>query len=214
STGEKRKSTENDEVCGWIKRLNLSAALGEASTVDNSGIGTISSHKKNASETPFMAGVGDVEAETNNMEAYCEVEVKLTEIRDRHSSAVATTPSGRSLHKVKSPLELVIILPDAIKAQCSLLTDTKILYRDISANNIITTGSEASKDWKGYVIDLDLAVLLTDGKSQEKRQALTGTMQFMALEVLSGSCETTGAVVEHSYCMTSSHSFMSSSGNA
>ncbi|VCU40393.1 Bgt-50980 [Blumeria graminis f. sp. tritici] len=61
------------------------------------------------------------------------------------------------------------------------------------------TGTEACKDWKRYVIDLDLAVLLTDGKPQEKRQAMTGTMEFMALEVLSGSCQTTGAVVEHSY---------------
>ncbi|CAD6501123.1 BgTH12-01377 [Blumeria graminis f. sp. triticale] len=199
STGEKRKSKENDEVSGRIKRLHLSTAVGEASTVDSSGIGAVSGQDENASDTPFIAGEGDVEAETNNVEAYCEVEVKFAEIRDRHSSAVATIPYGRSLHEVESPLELVTVLRDAIKAHWSLMTDAKILHRDISANNIIMTGSEACKDWKGYVIDLDLAVLLTDGKSQEKRQAMTGTMEFMALEVLSGSCETTGAVVEHSY---------------
>ncbi|CAD6501124.1 BgTH12-01378 [Blumeria graminis f. sp. triticale] len=199
STGEKRKSTENDEVSGRIKRLHLSTAVGEASTVDSSGIGAVSGQDENASDIPFIAGEGDVEAETNNVEAYCEVEVKFAEIRDRHSSAVATIPYGRSLHEVESPLELVTVLRDAIKAHWSLMTDAKILHRDISANNIIMTGSEACKDWKGFVIDLDLAVLLTDGKSQEKRQAMTGTMEFMALEVLSGSCETTGAVVEHSY---------------
>ncbi|CAD6501121.1 BgTH12-01375 [Blumeria graminis f. sp. triticale] len=199
STGEKRKSTENDEVSGRIKRLHLSTAVGDASTVDNSAIGRVTGQDENASDTPFIAGEGDVEAETNNVEAYCEVEVKFAEIRDRHSSAMATIPYGRSLHEVESPLELVTVLRDAIKAHWSLMTDAKILHRDISANNIITTGSESCKDWKGYVIDLDLAVLLTDGKSQEKRQAMTGTMEFMALEVLSGSCETTGAVVEHSY---------------
>ncbi|SZF00711.1 unnamed protein product [Blumeria hordei] len=199
STGEKRKCTENDEVSGWIKRLHLSTEVGETSTNDNSGIGTVSGQGENASEAPFIADEGNVEADTHNLEAYFEVEVKFAEIRDRHSSAVATTPYGRSLREVQSPLELLTVLRDAIKAHWSLLTDTKILHRDISANNIIMTGSEASKDWKGYVIDLDLAVLLTDGKSQEKRQAMTGTMEFMALEVLNGSCKTTGAVVEHSY---------------
>ncbi|SZF03900.1 unnamed protein product [Blumeria hordei] len=199
STGEKQKCTENDEVSGWSKRLHLSTKIGEASTNDNSGIGTFSGQGENASKVPFIAGEGNVEADVNNLEAYFEVEVKFAEIWDRHSSAVATKPYGRSLHEVQTPLELVTVLRDAIKAHWSLMTDTKILHRDISANNIIMTGSEASKDWKGYVIDLDPAVLLTDGKSQEKRQAMTGTMEFMALEVLKGSCETTGAVVEHSY---------------
>ncbi|VCU41262.1 Bgt-50441 [Blumeria graminis f. sp. tritici] len=76
------------------------------------------------------------------------------------------------------------------------------------------TGSEAHKNWKGYVIDLDLVVLLMDGKDQEKRQTMTGTMEFMALEVLSCSCETTGAVVEHSYRHDLESFFMSCSGNA
>ncbi|CAD6501117.1 BgTH12-01371 [Blumeria graminis f. sp. triticale] len=183
-TGEKRKSTENDEVNGRIKRLLLSSREEEASSVDDSAISTVP---------------GDLEVETDEVGAYTEVEVKFAEIRDRHSSAVATSPYGRSLHKVESPLELVTVLRDAIKAHWSLMTKAKILHRDISANNIIMTGTEACKDWKGYVIDLDLAVLLTDGKSQEKRQAMTGTMEFMALEILNGSCESTGVVVEHSY---------------
>ncbi|CAD6501133.1 BgTH12-01387 [Blumeria graminis f. sp. triticale] len=189
SAGEKRKSTENDEVSGRIKRLHLSTAVEDASTDDNSRRGTVTGH---------------VEAEANNVEAYCEVEVKFAEIRDRHSSAMAITPFGRSLHEVESPLELATVLRNAIKAHWSLMTDAKILHRDISANNIIMTGSVSCKDWKGFVIDLYLVVLLTDGKSQEKRQAMTGTMEFMALEfmaleVLSGICQTTGAVVEHSY---------------
>ncbi|VDB83533.1 Bgt-20477-2, partial [Blumeria graminis f. sp. tritici] len=188
STGEKRKSTDNDEVSGRIKRLHFSTAVEDASTDDNSGRGTVTGQEENASDATFIAGEGHVEAEANNVEAYCEVEVKFAEIRDRHSSAVATTPFGRSLHEVESPLELVTVLRDAIKAHWSLMTDAKILHRDISANNIIMTGSKACKDWKGFVIDLYLVVLLTDGKSQEKRQAMTGTMEFMALEVLSGSC--------------------------
>ncbi|SZF00606.1 unnamed protein product [Blumeria hordei] len=199
STGEKRKSTENDEVNGRIKRLQLSSKAVEVSTFQASAISTAPGQKEDANVIPFISGEGDFEVETDNADAYTEVEVKFADIRDRHSSAVATSPYGRSLHKVESSLELVTVLRDAIKAHWSLMTKAKILHRDISANNIIMTGSEAHKNWKGYVIDLDLAVLLTDGKAQEKRQAMTGTMEFMALEILSGSCETTGAVVEHSY---------------
>ncbi|CCU75944.1 serine/threonine protein kinase Sgk2 [Blumeria hordei DH14] len=178
STRKKRKNIENDEVNGRIKRLYLSSKAVGASSVQDSTIGTV---------------------ETDNVDAYTEVEVNFAEIRDRHSSAVATSPYGRSLHKVESSLELVTVLRDAIKTHWSLMTKSKILHCDISANNIIMTGSEAHKNWKGYVIDLDLAVLLTNGKAQEKRQAMTGTMEFMALEILGSSCETTGAVVEHSY---------------
>ncbi|CCU83176.1 serine/threonine-protein kinase Sgk2 [Blumeria hordei DH14] len=162
STGEKRKSTENDEVNGRIKRLHLSSTAVEASSVQASAMSTAPGQGENAIDIPFISGEGDFEVENDHVDGFTEVEVKFAEIRDRHSSAVAITPYGRSLHKVESSLELVT-------------------------------------NWKGYVIDLDLAVLLTDGKAQEKRQAMTGTMEFMALGILSGSCETTGAVVEHSY---------------
>ncbi|VDB83593.1 Bgt-51684 [Blumeria graminis f. sp. tritici] len=102
----------------------------------------------------FTDGEGHLEVETDEVDAYTEVEVKFAEKRDRHSSAVATSPYGRLLHKVESPLELVTVLHDAIKAHWSLMTKAKILHRYISANNIIMTGTEACKDWKGYVIDL------------------------------------------------------------
>ncbi|CCU83175.1 serine/threonine-protein kinase Sgk2, partial [Blumeria hordei DH14] len=178
------ESTENDEVNGWIK---------------DSATSTVPGQVENASDIPFISEEGDFEMETDNIDAYTEVEVKFAEIRDRHSSAVAISPYGQSLHKVESPLELVTVLRDAIKAHWSLMMKAKILHRDISANNIIMTEVQAHESWKGYIIDVDLAVLLTDGKAQERRQAMTGTMEFMALEILSGSLETIGAVVEHSY---------------
>ncbi|SZF04187.1 unnamed protein product [Blumeria hordei] len=179
--------------------MHLSSKAVEASSVQDSAISTVLSQDKNASSIPFISGEADFEVETDNVDGYTEVEVKFAEIRDRHSLAVTISPYGRSLHKVESSLELVTILRDAINAHWLLMTKAKILHRDISANNIIMTGTKAHKNWKGYVIDLDLTVLLTDGKAQEKRQAMTGTMEFMALEILSGSCETTGTVVEHSY---------------
>ncbi|CCU74485.1 serine/threonine protein kinase domain protein [Blumeria hordei DH14] len=199
SIGEKRKSSENDEVNGGIKRLHLSSKAVEASSVQDSAKSAVPSQDENARDILFISREGDFEVKTDNVDGYTVGEDKFAETRDRHLSAVAITPYGRSLHKVESSLELVTVLRDAIKAHWSLGTKAKILHRDISANNIIMTGSEAHKNWNGYFIDVDLAVLLTDGKAQDKRQAMTGTMEFMALEILSGSCETTGAVVEHSY---------------
>jgi len=59
-----------------------------------------------------------------------------------------------------------------------------ILHRDISENNIVITKAAAKGDPKGMLFDLDLAKEL-DGQPSGARHR-TGTMQFMAIEVLEG----------------------------
>ncbi|KAH8742393.1 kinase-like domain-containing protein [Diaporthe sp. PMI_573] len=71
---------------------------------------------------------------------------------------------------------------DAIKAHRSLYVKGKILHRDISSNNIIITNPEMADGFKGMLIDLDLAKVRDSGPSGARHQ--TGTMQFMAVEVL------------------------------
>ncbi|KAI1093444.1 serine/threonine-protein kinase Sgk2 [Rostrohypoxylon terebratum] len=71
---------------------------------------------------------------------------------------------------------------DAIKAHRSLYVKGKILHRDISSNNIIITKPEMADSFKGMLIDLDLAKVRDSGPSGAQQQ--TGTMQFMAVEVL------------------------------
>jgi serine/threonine protein kinase len=66
---------------------------------------------------------------------------------------------------------------DAILSHRSLFTTGKILHRDISENNIIIADS-------GRLIDLDLGKELDSGLSGATHR--TGTMQFMAIEVLRG----------------------------
>ncbi|CAD6499922.1 BgTH12-04027 [Blumeria graminis f. sp. triticale] len=202
STGEKRKNLESDEVNGRIKRLQLSSNADNAdngTTNDNSGTSNLPDIEKVIGISPFTFGSDHLNVTHDIIGPELKVKVRVAGIRDRQSSAVATTPFGRPIHKVESPIELVIGLRDAIKAHRSLLKDAMILHRDISENNIILTGSDVGKDWKGFLIDLDLAVLLSDDKAQGKTQTMTGTMEFMALELLSGSCEKTGAIVNHSY---------------
>ena len=84
--------------------------------------------------------------------------------------------------------ELLTALRDAIKAHRSLYLKGNILHRDISENNIIIT-NPGETGFAGMLIDLDLAKVLGSGRSGARHQ--TGTMEFMAIEVLLG--------IDHTY---------------
>ncbi|KGY15754.1 hypothetical protein PABG_11415 [Paracoccidioides brasiliensis Pb03] len=92
------------------------------------------------------------------------------------------SPAGRPIYRYESPLELLTALRDAIKAHRSLYLDGNILHRDISENNIIITDPEKANGHSGMLIDLDLAKEVGSGRSGAQHQ--TGTMEFMAIEVL------------------------------
>ncbi|OJD22161.1 hypothetical protein ACJ73_06495 [Blastomyces percursus] len=92
------------------------------------------------------------------------------------------SPAGRSIYKYQSPLELLKALRDAIKAHRSLYLDGNILHRDISENNIIITDPDEADGHSGMLSDLDLAKEVGSGRSGARHQ--TGTMEFMAIEVL------------------------------
>ncbi|XP_044714508.1 kinase [Hirsutella rhossiliensis] len=64
----------------------------------------------------------------------------------------------------------------------SLYVTGNILHRDISSNNVIIADAKKPGDFKGMLIDLDLAKVRDSGPSGARHQ--TGTMQFMAVEVL------------------------------
>jgi serine/threonine protein kinase len=72
-----------------------------------------------------------------------------------------------------------------------LLKDKKILYRDISENNIIITELPAKDAPKERLINLDLAKKLDSILSKACHR--TGTIQFMAVEVLKGK----GHIYQH-----------------
>ncbi|EFY85111.1 serine/threonine-protein kinase Sgk2 [Metarhizium acridum CQMa 102] len=99
------------------------------------------------------------------------------------------SPPGRVVSDFDSVQELLEALCDAIRAHRSLYLKGGILHRDISSNNIIITKAKDPGDFKGMLIDLDLAKERETGPSGARHQ--TGTMQFMAIEVLRG--------IDHSY---------------
>jgi serine/threonine protein kinase len=101
---------------------------------------------------------------------------------NRIYSCLLVLPAGRVISEFRTIKELLESLRDAIKAHQSLYIAGNILHRDISSNNIIITKPETAEGFKGMLIDLDLAKVRDSGPSGARHQ--TGTMQFMAIEVL------------------------------
>lgn len=123
---------------------------------------------------------------------------------DKYSNRVfgclAIAPTGRALSEFTqrpqstksvslSIRKLLITLRNAIKAHRSLYLKGNILHRDISENNIIITNPNETDGFTGMLIDLDLAKMIGSGRSGARHQ--TGTMEFMAIEVLLG--------IDHTY---------------
>lgn len=107
---------------------------------------------------------------------------------NRIFSCLITSPPGRPLREFTSVHEFLEACRDFVKAHRSLYCDGKILHRDISENNIIITDAEWKEDPTGMIIDLDLGKELDGGPSGARHR--TGTMEFMAIEILEGKPHT------------------------
>jgi serine/threonine protein kinase len=88
----------------------------------------------------------------------------------------------RLINELKSVREFLEACHDFIKAHRSLYYDGKILHRDISQNNIIVTDAEGEGDPRGMLIGVDFAKKSDSGPCGARHR--TGTMEFMAIEVL------------------------------
>ncbi|WPJ60401.1 hypothetical protein SMAC4_13264 [Sordaria macrospora] len=101
---------------------------------------------------------------------------------DRIYSCLVISPAGRVISEFTDIKQLLESMRDAIKAHQSLFVAGNILHRDISPNNIIITDPETADGFKGMLIDLDMAKAQSSGPSGARQ--ITGTIQFMAIEVL------------------------------
>ncbi|KAM3520413.1 hypothetical protein MY4038_009436 [Beauveria bassiana] len=111
--------------------------------------------------------------------------------------ATLTQPRGRVIDEFKTLTELVAALQGATRAHRSLY-ENGILHRDISVNNIIITpANRKNKGFGGMLIDLDMAKDLRT-TVEGRRSHRTGTMEFMAWELLSTEQQAQGPIV-HSY---------------
>ena len=122
----------------------------------NHDLDTTDVHSIQETEADSLAGC---ESETYGNQIHC---------------CLVTSPAGRPLHLYWSVIELLEALRDAIVGNKSLLKDRKILYRDISENNIIITMSVAGRELKGCLINMDLGKELNSVPSGASHR--TGTM--------------------------------------
>jgi len=107
---------------------------------------------------------------------------------NRTLSCLVTYPPGRPICQFQSIKEFLEAFRDIIRAHKSLYQDGSILHRDISENNLIITDAREDGEPKGMIIDLDLAKELRIARTGARRR--TGTIQFMAIEVLEGEAHT------------------------
>jgi hypothetical protein len=124
---------------------------------------------------------GPAEPNANSLTALDEDDGQF---ENRIFSCLVISPPGRAIHEFTSVEELLEACRDVIKGHRSLYYDGKILHRDISENNLIITEIIQEGDPRGKLIDLDLAKELDGGPSGARHR--TGTMEFMAIEVLEG----------------------------
>ncbi|KAI9775541.1 MAG: hypothetical protein M1816_005896 [Peltula sp. TS41687] len=107
---------------------------------------------------------------------------------NRIFSCLVISPPGRPLHEFQSVKEFLEACRDIVRALKSLYQEGKILHRDISKNNLIIPDGNSEGEPKGMLIDLDLAKELDSGPSGARHR--TGTMEFMAIEVLESTAHT------------------------
>ena len=81
-----------------------------------------------------------------------------------------------------------ILVSDAIEAHRDLFEKGQILHREMSQNNIIIiiTDLRRTNGLHGMLINLDLATTVNENEKNERSEAqkMTGTLKFMAIEII------------------------------
>jgi hypothetical protein len=195
SSGQKRKRVDGLDRGSRMKRSKSdgSHASGTNVRIKEVELDATGAHSVQETVVDSLADCRN-EWQQNNVESIQEAGAEsLTDCEsetygNRVHYCLVTSPAGRPLHEYQSVRELVDALRDAIRGHRSLVKDGKILHRDVSENNIIITELPAEGAPKGRLIDLDLAKELDSMPSGARHR--TGTMQFMAIEVLEGKGHT------------------------
>lgn len=194
SSGRKRKRDARLEEGSRLKRSKSDSSHNNAANVYMKGSPDISNAYS------VQEAVTDSLADCRNKwqldNAYSTQEAGANSLIDYENRiydnqvhyCLVSSPAGRPLHTYRSVKELLEALRDAIAGHRSLLEDGRILHRDISENNIIITDHAVEGDPIGRLIDHDLVKELDGVPSGASHR--TGTMQFMAIDVLQGKGHT------------------------
>ncbi|KAK6365863.1 hypothetical protein LTR64_008699 [Lithohypha guttulata] len=119
---------------------------------------------------------------------------------NRVLTCLAIAPAGRPLQDFANVREVLKAFRDAINAHRELYK-RKILHRDVSYGNIILTDPDQNDGCSGMLIDYDLAVQIgADGRNETSGEKnMTGTLEYMAIEILEGAVRKETAGIDHTY---------------
>ncbi|KAJ2553599.1 hypothetical protein EV175_002883, partial [Coemansia sp. RSA 1933] len=106
----------------------------------------------------------------------------------REHNRIFMTPVGDYLDTVENEEGLVLVLADAMKCHNAILTNCRLLHRDISVNNILVVrefeGRSVRQPVRGLLIDFDHAISIDQDSSGYATRS--GTLPFMSIHNLMG----------------------------
>ncbi|EJD02666.1 uncharacterized protein FOMMEDRAFT_167854 [Fomitiporia mediterranea MF3/22] len=127
-----------------------------------------------------------------------KTKAKWSEFATRTHWRIMLQPCGGPLEGFANLKELLLAIKDVVKCVEDLL-EKKVLHRDISLRNIIlakTDPKDPTSRMRAYLIDFDYALDLENPTQTLAEGARTGTLPFMALEMLE---EESSNGVPHAY---------------
>ncbi|RUS35244.1 hypothetical protein BC938DRAFT_473790 [Jimgerdemannia flammicorona] len=101
---------------------------------------------------------------------------------------------GKPITKFSGKRELITVLIDALDGLRQLYEDCQIIHRDVSIYNIIIDGNN-----RGMLIDLDYATHTNIQQLNAANAPRTGTLPFIAIQVLQGAIHTYSHDIESLY---------------
>ena len=173
---------------------------GKRESTDSEDASCVKKSRSN-SQTSRLSQVHGAKGSVNNPRASKTTESTSEPFIDRVLICQLLTPAGRPLDSFASVTELLRVLRDAIKGHYSLFFDGKILHRDISPNNIIITDPDKADGFSGMLIDTDLSTTVDIGGKNQRSgaQRMTGTLKYMAIEVVQLAIRDARHDLEHTY---------------
>ncbi|VCU38802.1 Bgt-20478 [Blumeria graminis f. sp. tritici] len=102
----------------------------------------------------------------------------------RELTVAKLSPFGRPLQSSRSAREFLVGIRDTTLAHRRLRDQAGLLHGDISEGNIILSRHNEEGATEGILIDLDMSSLIESRRKMDEVIAITGSMKYMALELL------------------------------
>ncbi|TFK69113.1 hypothetical protein BDN72DRAFT_840991, partial [Pluteus cervinus] len=96
---------------------------------------------------------------------------------------------GESVDDFEDPLQLLFAYRDIAAGELGLL-GVGVVHRDFNIMNMLLGLDKAPIGWRGVLIDLDMAALITRRESLENMDTRTGSRAFQSVNVLRGYIKT------------------------